>query len=230
LTLCLLAPALVAGRAAAAPALGAAEARVIYLGPGECRVALTLTIAADAAAAGAPIAGTNAAARALSGTSGTPAVEHRLEVRDGTAVVLDGVDDGALVAPAAEVGRTRLLRITPAVAGRPYTVRYAVQQPPSWAYRCPLWLPAIPTAGRTRTVRIEVAVPAGTSPGAAMPSLAWADGRGVATLAHLPAVVIVPFAAPGAAPPWDVARVMDVTALVVLAGGSAWWLYRRRAR
>ena len=194
----------VATPAAAAPVLTSAEATVRFTAPTACEVAVTLTIA------------------------GASQVEHRLEVVDGASVVLGGVEGASQARSTTDIGRTRALVVLPAADGAPYTIRYQVQQAPSRPGRCPLWLPTVAADGRSRRVRLAVVIPDGATAAGTMPAFAWTGPRGSATLPHLPAIVIVPFAAPGESPPWDVSRLMDLTAMATLVLGTAWWLHRQR--
>lgn len=157
-------------------------------------------------------------------------VEHRLEVLDGTQVELLLVTAGQMIGEPRDIGRTRSVRVVPAAVGAPYTLRYRVTQTASRFYRCPLWLPTTPADGRSRRVQLVVTVPEGAEASATMPAFAWTGRRGTATLPHLPAIVIVPFARAGEPRPWDISRAMDLTALATLAGSTAWFLRRRRGR
>lgn len=192
--------------AAAAPVLRMAQVVVAFTGPAACDVALTVAVAEAAE------------------------VEHRLEVLDGTQVERLEVIAGQIIGEPRAIGRTRSVRVGPAAAGAPYTLRYRVTQAASRAYRCPLWLPTTPTDGRSRRVQLDVTVPEGAEASATMPALTWTGPRGTATLPHLPAIVIVPFARAGEPRPWDISRAMDLTALATLAGSTAWFLRRRRGR
>lgn len=193
---------LLPGPASAAPVLTNAAVDATFTRPEVCAVALRLTV------------------------SGASSVEHRLELRDGTAVELLGVDGATVSGPPHEVGRTRVLTL--ATTAAPYTISYRVTQAATWAQRCPLWLPTVPADGRSRNVHLTVTVPEGATASGTMPGFAWTGTRGTATLPHLPAVVIVPSAMAGEARPWDISHTMDITALATLAGSTVWWLRRRR--
>lgn len=190
--------------AAAAPVLTAAEARIVFTAPETCEVALTLAV------------------------TGASDIEHRLETLAGSRTELLDVRGGAPVGDVRAIGRTQALVIHAADAS--YTLRYRVVQASDRAYRCPIWLPTAPADGRSRAVHLSVAVPAGTSANGTMPSFAWTGPEGAATLGHLPAFVIVPFAAAGTARPWDVSRVMDAAAVGSLVVGTLVWLRRQRGR
>ncbi len=189
---------------AAAPVLTSATARIAFRTPTACEVTLTLAV------------------------SGATEVEHRLEALEGSQTQLVEVGGGVQVGLAREIGRTLSLVVRP--GGANYTLHYRVTQPGDRPYRCPIWLPAAPTDGRTRNVRLSAAVPPGTSAHGTMPAFAWTGPEGAATLGHLPAFVIVPFAVAGSPPPWDVSRVMDAAAVGTLALASAVWLRRQQGR
>ncbi len=201
--------------AAAAPVLTSADARITFSAATACEVALTLTV------------------------TGATDIEHRLEILDGSRTELLEVRGAAQAGAVREIGRTLALVVKP--SGESYTLRYRVTQPDHRPHRCPIWLPAAPADGLTRNVRLRVAVPPGTSASGTMPSLAWTGAGpddaaspaptgpvGVATLGHLPAFVVVPFAAAGRPRPWDVSRVMDAAAIGTLVLASAVWLRRRK--
>lgn len=188
----------------AAPVLRSAEAVVRFADPAQCDVRLTLVV------------------------SGAADVEHRLEVLEGTEVELLGVEGATEATPVRDIGRTRALSLRPASLDVAYSIVYRVVQRPARAGRCPLWLPTAPADGRSRNVRLRVSVPDGTEAAATMPSFSWNGPTGAATLAHVPAVVIVPFVRIGDARPWDVSRVMDLTAMATLVVSTGWWLRRRR--
>lgn len=206
--------------AAASPVLRGAEARIIYEAPRSCSVALTITI------------------------DGTSQVEHRLELAEGSRATLLDVTDVTATGVPETVGRTLALHVTmvvpatassappsprTAAAAASYTLRYRVEQAAARRERCPLWLPTVPTDGRSRNVRLHVRLPPGARPGGTMPGFAWTADRGEATLGHLPAFIRVSYAMAGTAPPWDLARLMDVITLVVIAGASLLWVRRKRA-
>ncbi len=136
------------------------------------------------------------------------------------------------------VGRTQSLVLRPelAPARRPgagaYEIRYHAQIAPGREFRCPLWLPTIPTDGQSRAVSLKVDLPAASQPSDSMPTLTWTGGHGETTLGHLPAFVHVPFAPQGAAHAWTMSQTMDAVTLVVLLGASAIWVWwkKRQAR
>ncbi len=190
--------------ALAAPVLGSADARIAFTTPTTCDVTLALTVV------------------------GAAEVEHRLESLEGSRTELIEVSGGDVVGQVREIGRTRALVIRPTQPS--YTIRYRVEQPADRANRCPIWLPTAPADGRSRTVHIRVVLPTGMAAAGTMPTFVWSGAEGVATLPHLPAFVIVPYAAEGQARPWDVSRVMDAAAVGTLAVASAVWLRRQKGR
>ena len=76
--------------------------------------------------------------------------------RNAMAFIANG--GAAAVEPPRDIGRTRQLRLT-APEGAPYSLRYRVTQRDVRRYRCPLWLPTVAADGRSRRVRLAVAVP-----------------------------------------------------------------------
>ena len=190
--------------AAAAPVLTAADVRMALSSPTTCDVTLTVSV------------------------SGATEIEHRLEVLEGSRVELLAVRDAQQVGEVRDIGRTRALVVTPGSAS--YTIHYRVEQATAHAYRCPIWLPTVPADGRSRKVRVTVDVPAGTTASGTMPAFAWTGTQGSASLPHLPAFVIVPYAAVGGSRPWDVSRVMDAVAIGTLVFASAVWLRRQKGR
>lgn len=158
---------------------------------------------------------------------GAAAIDHRLEVLDGTIIDELSVKDAHAPGEPTMVGRTRSLVLTSAQS--PYTLSYRVQQPAEREFRCPLWLPAIPTDGVSRAVTLQVELPQGATPGSTMPRFTWTGSSGAATLAHLPAFVLLPFATAGESPGWDVSSLVDAAAVLVFGGASAIWLWKKRA-
>ncbi len=124
------------------------------------------------------------------------------------------------------IGRTRSLVLRPAQPS--YAFRYRAEQSEDRAYRCPMWLPTVATDGTSRTVRLGVDLPSSVVPAGSMPAFTWTGTHGSATLGHVPAFVRVPYASPGEARALDIAQVMDAAAIVVFAGASALWVWRRR--
>jgi hypothetical protein len=194
----------VARGAIAAPVLRSASAEIRFASPTSCDVSLTVAI------------------------EGATDVEHRVEVADGNRIDAPVIEGASAGGPATDIGRTRAITIRQAQPR--YTLRYAAALSADRAYRCPVWLPAVPADGRSRNVTIVVTLPDGASAAGTMPAFSWTGSRGEARVPHLPAVVIVPFAEAGASRPWDVSRVMDAVAIATLVVGSLFWLRRTRAR
>ncbi len=201
---CFLFLSLVPAAVVAAPVLTSADARIAFVAPTSCEVMLRLAV------------------------SGATDVEHRLESLEGSRSELIEVSGGDLVGQVREIGRTRALVVRPREPS--YTIHYRVDQTPGRANRCPIWLPTAPADGRSRNVHIRVVLPTGMAAAGTMPTFVWSGPEGVATLPHLPAFVIVPYAAEGEARPWDVSRVMDAAAVGTLAVASAVWLRRQKGR
>ncbi len=163
--------------------------------------------------------------------SGPLAVDHRLQVFDGARAELRGVDGGAQPVSATSVGRTQSLTIqVPSGGTHTYHIRYSVMQPAQWAYRCPIWLPAIATDGRSRVATVRVELPAGGSPvGHSLPALQWSGAEGSAALSSVPAFVHVRFRMPGeGAAGLDLSTMMDAVAVASLLGGTVLWLWYQR--
>lgn len=186
----------------AAPVLRAADARVEFQSPTSCTVELALSV------------------------DGASAVEHRVEVVEGARVELLEIRGATVAGDAQTIGRTRQLVLRPDLAT--YTLKYTVAQPPSSAGRCPLWIPAVPSDGRSQAVRLRVRIPTGATAVGTMPGLAWSGEEGTAVLGHLPAFVRVPYALAGESKPVDIASVMDAAAIVTLVVASAAWARRNR--
>lgn len=179
--------------------------------------------------------GCDVTSRFVIDTADPQVVDHRLMLGDRdtrpTFVVV-----GAVVHQDDTVGRTARLLISLTGSGRnEYTVRYRVGLADARVDRCPLLVPATPTDGLTRSVTIVVDVPRGAMklPGE-FPAFTWDGQKGRVMLGHLPAFVRVPLAASQTALSWretlDVRRVIDISALVVIAFGTVGWMtFRRRA-
>jgi hypothetical protein len=157
-------------------------------------------------------------------------IDHRLEAFAGTQIELLAVR-GAETGSHHDIGSTRSLIVRPG-ARQPYQIQYRITQPGERAFRCPLWVPALATDGRSRSVTIKVALPEGSTPsGSSFPALAWDGSGGTATLAHVPAFIRVAFAGGSTSPesaPLDIASTMDVLAVAMMAVATAGWLWRRR--
>lgn len=203
--------------AAGAPVLRSAEARIVFTSPATCHVDLTLRVEDD------PSPPDGAA-----GLQSRRDIEHRIEAAAGSRIELLGVYGAEMAREPIDVGRTRALVLRPDASV--YTVRYTVEQPPDRATRCPLWIPTVPTDGRPQAVRLLVRLPAGATGVGTMPAFAWTGEEGAATLGHLPALVHVPYALPGAPAPWDIARVMDVASVTALVLATLAWARRSRGQ
>lgn len=161
-------------------------------------------------------------------------VEHRLHTDSAATVELLAAPSQAdAVTPADDAG-AHVLHVRPSGTGSDtYAIHYRVVQSERDAYRCPLWLPTVPTDGLSREVHVRVSLPSGATPGAGgFPTFEWTDGGAVASLGHVPAFVHVPFRAPGdaRAPGWDVQKTMDTTAVVLLVAGMLTFAWRRKKR
>jgi hypothetical protein len=205
----------VARDAAAAPVVNGANVHVVLTSPTSCDVEAAYTIQVDR----------------------PEPIPFTLQTFDGTHVELVSVN-GAAVASAdlQHSGKTTIFSARPAVPGTLTTnVRYRVTQTSEWSYRCPIWLPAVPTARRPGGVAVQVELPAGVAvAGTTMPPLRRTQSGGVASLSHIPSFVRVPFLAPGeprsGVTGWDVSRIVDVATIVVLLGSSLVWLALRERR
>lgn len=199
---------------AAAPLLRAAEVTVVMTGPASCEVRAVYTIEG----------------------SGAEAIEYRLQAPEGVDVDLLSVG-GAPPPGGAVVRRGATLAYTwsiPGEAAERSDLHYRVSLPEA-GYRCPIWLPAVPTDGLSRAIRLDVRLPDGAVPlGGSHPALAWRGNRGETTLGHLPSFVRVPHRtaeyAPRGLEAWNLARAMDVVALGVLAVVTALWVVRQNRR
>jgi hypothetical protein len=171
-------------------------------------------------------------------TIDTPApadIEHRIMAIEGTTISVIGTSGASLASPVAVRGRTQSLVIRlPGAGPQTYTVEYQVAQPATQSYRCPLWVPTVPTDGRSRGIEIRVGIPEGGSARAGtLPAFAWTGSRGSSTLGHLPSVVWVPYRVLGQpvnAPGLDIAQAMDVLAVAILVAGTAIFAWRKKGR
>jgi hypothetical protein len=193
--------------ASAAPVLRAADVNVTMTSPTSCDVTIGLIV------------------------EGAEEIDHRV---DAARVELRDVIGARAVGEMRMVGRTQSLVLRPeqGPARRPvagaYEIRYHAQVAQEREFRCPLWLPTIPTDGQSRAVSLKVDLPAGSQPSDSMPTLTWAGGHGESTLGHLPAFIHVPFAPQGVAHAWTMSQTMDAVTLVVLLGASAIWVWWRK--
>ena len=191
--------------ASASPVLRSADLQIAVLSPTACEVTMTLAV------------------------DGRFDVDHRIEAFDGTRIDLTFVRGAGQANGLRHIGRTQSLVLRPAAAS--YHFQYRALQPDERAYRCPIWLPAVPTDGRSRPVTLRVRLPPSTSPaGSSMPAFTWNGAQGTARLGHIPAFIRVPYASGTDQPAvWqDVARVMDGIAVTVFVAATALWAWRRR--
>src|SRR5262249_54499525 len=139
----------------AIPVLRAADVRIAIASRLSCAVRLSVTV------------------------DGATEVEHRLARAEGAIRRAVTVERATPPAPFRDVGVTAALRLRP--AGASYAPSYSVQhlEPLRIGFvdpvrdRCPLWLPTIPTAGRSRAVRMTIELPPGHTAGATMPAFTW---------------------------------------------------------
>jgi hypothetical protein len=192
------------GPSAAAPILRSADVSIRIPSPTSCEVSMTLVV------------------------EGASAIDHRLESPAGVTVDELRIVGARATSEPQAIGSTRSLVLTPGPGA--YTLSYRVQQSATRTHRCPLWLPAVPTAGVARAVTLRVDLPPESDPGNTMPRFTWSGHAGTATLAHLPAFVLVPYSAAGGPAAWDVSTVMDVAAVFMFVVASALWVWRRRSR
>jgi hypothetical protein len=162
-------------------------------------------------------------------------VEHRLLLAQRSGLP-EFVVVGALAGDSDTIGSTVRLPVSLTGSGRnEYTVRYRVALSNAAHGQCPLLVPAAPTDGISRAIRLEVDMPADATrlPGA-FPALSWDERRGTVTIGHMPSFVRVPFATRGAALGWretfDVRRAMDVSAVVTIGIATAAWAALRKRR
>ncbi len=167
-------------------------------------------------------------------TPGTAtSLEHRLQLFEGTSVEVIRDLRRRAASPGlhlrANTGSSQLQ--APSPDAHSYTVRYRVIQLEGRAFRCPLWLPTAPSDGRSLGVQVAVRLPAGATPsGGGFPALRWVASEGVARLGHVPAFVRVPFNEAGRPPTgsWNINRVMDGTAILLLVVGMVGFIWRKR--
>lgn len=187
----------------AAPLLRSANIDVIFASPVSCEVTMALTV------------------------EEATSIEHRIEAFDDSQVELIAVRGAAQVGEPQHVGWTRSLVLRPEQPA--YEFRYRSQQPEGRQYRCPLWLPTVPTDGRSREIRIEVALPSqATPPANSLPSFTWAGTQGSTRLGHVPAFVRVVFGRDGEAAEWDIVRMMDLATMAMAVAATGFWLWWRR--
>jgi hypothetical protein len=184
-----------------APVLRSADIRIAIDSRNSCTVTMTLTV------------------------DGASALDHRIEASDDTRIDLSAVRGARQMQEPHPVGRTQSLMLE--LARSAYELAYSVQRPAAHD-RCPLWVPVAPSDGVSRAVRVSVALPPGMSSRTTMPAFRWNGSTGTTTLGHIPAFVRVRFAPAGESTPWDVATAMDALAVLVFAGASGIWAWKRR--
>jgi hypothetical protein len=190
-----------------APVLRAADVNVTMASATSCEVTMGLTV------------------------EGAEDIDHRV---DANRVELLQVTGAQAVGELRTIGRTQslTLRSTQAPMSRPlqaeYHFHYRAQLAEGREFRCPLWLPTVPTDGQSRAVSLKVDLPAGSQPSDSMPALSWTGRHGETTLGHLPSFIHVPFAPPGDTIPWSIAQKMDALTVVVILGASVIWLWWRK--
>jgi hypothetical protein len=180
--------------------LRSADVRITVSSPTSCDVTIDLAVA------------------------GAAEIDHRVEAFDDTRIELVDVRGARQAESVRAIGRTQSLALKP--DGEQYGFHYRASN--THANRCPIWLPAVPTHGDPGAVRLTVDIPAATVAGSTLPAFAWTRSRGVATLAHVPAIVRVPYSREGEPRGWDVGRTMDAIAVIVFVAASAVWLWRAR--
>jgi len=156
--------------------------------------------------------------------TGAAQIDHRVEAFDDTRLELVDVHGARQAEPVRAIGRTQSLVLNP--EGEGYGFHYRTSN--THANRCPIWLPTVPTHGDPGRVHLTVDIPDASIAGSTMPAFSWTGSRGVATLAHLPSVVRVPFSREGEPRRWDIGRTMDALAVMVFVVASAIWLWRMR--
>jgi hypothetical protein len=186
----------------AAPVLRSADVKITVTSPISCEVTMAMAIEPGSD------------------------VDHRIEAFEGTRIELAAIRGAQQVDGIRAIGRSQSLVLRPDAES--YEFRYRAVQPPARAHRCPIWLPAVPTDGRPKAVRLEVNLPAATTPGASMPAFTWTGARGTAALGHLPAVVVAPYTPQGNARGWGIDAMVDAFAIAVFAGATAVWTWRAR--
>jgi hypothetical protein len=191
-----------ASAVAAAPVLRSADLQITITSPTSCEVAVTLAV------------------------DGLSEIEHRIQAFEGSRIDLVGIHGARQVGDVRAIGRTQSLVLRPDQAS--YGFRYRAVQPEPDVHRCPIWLPTVPTDGRSRPVRLEIDLPPAMAAGGSMPAFTWTGVHGAATLGHLPSVVRVPYAPQGEARGWGIDSVMDAFAVAAFAAATVVWMWRIR--
>lgn len=165
---------------------------------------------------------------------GASAIEHRVDTgsSEGNSTGADSgielldVEGATQVGDLRTIGRTRSLVLQPDRSN--YGFRYRARLSQERESRCPLWLPTVPTDGQSRAVTLRAELPVGSAIFSSMPAFEWTGTHGEVTLGNLPAFVHLSFGSQGASVGWGIGAVMDTLTLVVIAGASAMWLWRRK--
>lgn len=186
----------------AAPVVRSADIRITVTSPTACDVTMVLAI------------------------EGGAEIDHRIETFEATRIELAAVRGARHVGEVRTIGRTQSLVLRPETAS--YELSYRVVQPADREHRCPIWVPSVPTDGRSRPVRLEVDLPVAATPGASMPGFTWTGAHGTATLGHIPAIARIPYSSPGESRGWGINAMMDALAIAVFAVASAIWTWRAR--
>ena len=176
--------------ASAAPVLREADVEIVVTSSIACEVTMTLTV------------------------EGASEIDHRVETVSGGGADLVELRGARPVGDVRSIGRTQSLVLRPDQAT--YSFRYRARQPDDFADRCPIWLPAVPTDGRSRALSIRIRASRGFDLRATRcRHSSGPERRGSTRLGHLPAFVRVPYTADGEALGWGIGRVMDAVAILV---------------
>ena len=125
--------------AIAAPVLRSADLQITVTSPTSCDVAMALAV------------------------DGVSEIEHRIEAFEGSRIELVGIRGARQVGDVRAIGRTQSLLLRPDQAA--YGFHYRAVQPAPRLHRCPIWLPTVPTEGRSRPVRLQIDLPPATVAG-----------------------------------------------------------------
>src|SRR5262245_11886694 len=152
----------------AAPVVRSADLKITVTSPTSCDVTMVLAIDGDAD------------------------IDHRIETFDGSRIELTAVRGARHVGAVRTIGRTQSLVLRPEAGS--YELTYRAVQPADREHRCPIWVPAVPTDGQSRAVRLDVGLPDAATPAASMPAFTWTGTHGTATLGNIPSIVRIPYA------------------------------------
>lgn len=158
--------------------------------------------------------------------AGAQEIEHRIERFEGSRIELIETRGARLSGGVRTIGHTQSLVLRP--DGPAYSFRYRAEQPDSVAGRCPLWLPAVATDGRSRDVHLSIDLPAGGEAYDSMPAFTWAGGHGEVAMRHLPALIRVAYSNESSPRGWSVTSVMDTLTIGIFAAATAFWTWRIR--